>query len=468
MTSFLIPASSIDIGAKPFDNVYQGPTNMLEGISRVLNTTAVKQGLQNTSIGTDSTQNLPQGVLLKATLLVLTIKAADLNKAKGGYLPEAWGYRMVDDYEFQMGDSQMLRIKGDSNFLKVMADCETKSKRDELRKLGGEQLNITSDTNNVDAVAYIAVYLPFSNVNSSRCTPYDSSILNGPVSLTIRTRAMNKVMSKNKAATIVYPSVFGQAYIEQQTAIFADGPQDSIRDLVNTVGSPYKYTYAYIYPQYFTSVIDSSAPSTGQKVIVRLDQFKNGSVQSSDFWLTIESFKLSTVTKNLSSGADSAWNPHLFLQMSDVELLYGSNKIYRSDLQSNDFFDLTEYPVPASFDTQLVKYDEAANPTATSATSKWCHVQLAQYNERFFTNYAQTGPTLVNNSVQMEFYTPENDEIAGLLGLGVGVVTDVKLRLHANYNMQAAVRTANARTELIFVPPVVALQPIRASLEQAA
>lgn len=286
---------------------------------------------------------LPQGPLLSHCQITLSISGAQLNALSAAglfmYLPRGWGYRAILNYQILTGGSTQLRIYQQQLILKALEDCETNDKREAMLTLGGaEYTGQTLPTINgvtQDLIAYVHIYLPWSNLSCSRYIPYDSGILTKPISILFEFASPNQLFtfSAANAAAITsnpnYPSNFNRKYMTIQTSIMALGPSESIRPAVGPNGDS-QYNYAWIYPGPFTSDSFTGVPaSLNNRFSQRLDQFQNGNLQSMTFALERVSLGTSPDILMTASPNNGAF---MWEDMSNVEVRYAGQvkKIFGS------------------------------------------------------------------------------------------------------------------------------------------
>jgi hypothetical protein len=339
--------------------------------------------------------------------------------------------------------------------IKNISDCESGNKVKQVNKLAGEPF-AGVDLNPVSRVALVNLYLPCSNLSSTRYMPYDTNLLSRPVSVRIEFARIDEVMTWALADdTTIRPSLPSQyksCFVVCKNHLLVNGPTP-VRDLVGPRGNDF-YTYGYVYPQYYSTVVTGSSDKN-TPVVVDLKGFRAGSLQSIDLWLT-------RLTYDNVAGNDmykSVNQADLGYAMSNVELLYAGNCIYRSDLNVGQLLNLTDYSNGITYDSNTYKYQQAttADPIPITATSYVLHIQLSQFNERFFSNLTQAGVDMISQNVQLRFTSPTLAELAIPSSTPSTVVGQPKFLLNANYNMQAGVRTARGQTQLIFVAPAQAI-----------
>ena len=475
MTAFLPPSANLDVNSQNFDNVYQSESNQLMSVVRVLTGQCAKISLPSKAFGTQTTIDLPQNMLLGHTTLNLVMNASNIPTTTA--LSQGWGYTTLEWMEYQFANSERLRIEGVHMFIKNIADVESGEKKNSVISLGGEIYNggSAAEIAGKKVEAYVSLYLPFSNMSSARVLPFDSQIISRPVQLTLQFRQAREIFTANSAELgvpggIQYPSQFDDAYVMCKTMVMIDGRSDSIAAQVS-MGGGNKYTYGYIYPLAFTNSSDflGVAPSENKgKISVKMERFLNGSLQSIDVFVERLSFD-STPTSRYNGF--SAYNRLAKMaQISNAQLIFSGQCIWRSDNNSDKLMNLSEYPTTTDYEINDWSVNRTYSPTAGYLTQTkncgWTHIQLSQLNERVFTNLTETGVVLVSNQVLLEFNTPELYQLSEDFESDGVVAPDSQplYRLHAVYNYTGGVRVADGSCNLVFQPPQQALPSIAGAM----
>lgn len=466
---------SVPVLTTQWENVYQDSTNMRESRATAINSQCVKEAFRSTDMGGgDISIDLPHGPLLSHCLVCLKLKTADL--PAGAFLEAGWGYKAINWYEqIASNSSNQLRINGDMLLTRALADCETAEKRAALLQLGGPVYNgVPTSIKGEFLTAYIHIYLPFSNISATRYLPYDSMVLNKPYSLRFNLRASNELFSIAKplkaAVEATLPTKWSEIYLMIQTAQLAAGPSASISQVVGANGSS-SYVYGWSFPSYYYSSPFDGSSDKSNKCEVRLESFRNGSLSSMDIYLERLTLGNAAATGPPAVEANLTIKgnvPNAFVayeDLSNVEITYGGQCIYRSSDKSYMLMGLSEYTTEPQFKYSFpnMGVDMAIdNPIFTQEkTVKWVHVQLSQYNENFFTNLVQSGVSLVNNMCSITFNTPDPSELSnGTVGatskpvpLAIDPAQKIKYRLVVRYNYQAALTTYKGETDYTFLNP---------------
>jgi hypothetical protein len=464
MTSFLPVAESVLVSASEYDNVYQSASNTLKSASRVINAQTYQVSLPNMNLNTKQTLDLPTGQLLSTTVLVLKFTKAQIGIANLVLRPQ-WMYDAIEYVEYAFAGSERLVISGAHMLQKHLADCESGQKRISMMDLNGTPYlsGATAVVPAIDVIGYVNLYLPFSNMSSSRVIPFDASLLSRPVRISIKFASTSSLFCVQFGQTLnpLAPTAFTEAYIMVKTGLLKD-EADSIRDLVGPMGSS-QYSYGYQYPLAFeSSEAVPHYPETGtQKASVRVTGFQNGSIGSIDLWLRLEGYVYGAGV--VVATRNSVMNRNLSMKMRNIEILYAGQQIWTSPDEIDLMMALSEYPVNNTF--ALTTFNNDSNlvtnpPEDISATSVWYHCQLTQFNETFFSNLLQNGINVTNNTIEIRFHTPELSEVFDIAPQWDGVITTVSAptyKLMANINYQASILLQKGSAQTVFSPPIPVL-----------
>ena len=468
MTSYLPLVQSVPISASVFENVYQETSNTRKSRTPVVNSQVVKDVFNSSNIqgGGYTSIDLVQGPLLSHAMVCLKFSMAEMNAlvtaGKRVYLRPGWGYRCINNYQILTGGNTQLRVYGRQLQTKVWEDCETKEKRDAVMTLGGPEYNGSLLTE--DLVAYVHIYLPWSNISASKYLPYDSGILTKPIRLQFEFASNLQIFSFAQAdyAAIypLLPTAFLENYFMTQTALMALGPGESIRPAVGPNGQS-QYNYGWIYPSPFTSEQFTGVPaSSGALQSVRLQDFQNGNVQSITLYL-----------ERLTLGATGADIPIsqcpnseiVYEDITNVTITYGGQVVYRADDATNKLMALSEYTSTNDINVDFPNMSNLAitGPiTVNSRTASWVLINFAQFREQYFKNLVQDCVSPVNNMMLVQFNTPELTELSN--GAAGGNPTPIPATgipvqqptyvLHANYNMLGSLNTYKGYTDFQWLP----------------
>lgn len=448
MSTYLPLSSVVNTFHSPYNNVYQGSSNMKMSKVPVIQNTSIRNELSSNRFNSVTEINLPQNILLQNSILVLALRGGDLKK--GTFLEKGWGYSAVRKIRFQVsGSGQTLEMTGQALLMKNLADAESESKANQIMELSGEGFAGGADGDaNKTYYAYVNLYLPWGSVSSKRFIPYDASILRSSATITIEIDNVANFMSQSVGndPQIAYPSEFKEAFVLTRTQIMRE---PSPMPALYGPGTNGRYSYAYMYPQHalVKNVEGVSDDLTRQSIALK--GFRSGNLQSIDVWLERETFYENVPMSNSAHSRLRAYAP------TNVRLIYGGQEIYRSEADSAQLFNLCDNVINLTWAATVPGYVSGDDDTITvpeaGQQSAYVHIPVAQFNETVFCDLLQVGGDLISQDVQLEFNTPNPELI-------VPKDTNEPARqcrwsVHMNYNYLASVSTTSGDTQLEFVSP---------------
>jgi len=472
--------SSVAADYSLWENVYYSASNLRKTRTPCINSQIVKTVFPNMSIqGGQVSVDLPMGPILSHCQITLAISATLLNNLRAAnipvYLAPGWGYRAIQNYQIQTGGSTQLRVYQNQLFMQLFQDCETGDKRQAALQLGGPEYTGGADLTE-DLIAYVHIYLPWSNISAQRFIGFDSGLNTKPFTLLFEFSSPDQLFTYpqgNRAAitsNVNYPNAYTKKYLTIQTALMALGPSESIRPAVSALGSG-QYNYPWMYPGPFISSPFIGMPASGnQKQTVTLNQFQNGNLQS----ITL---MLKRVTAGVSIGTpaadvpinNSANNIMEFEDMTNIEVKYAGQVVFRSDDSINKLMNLSETAVENTIKISVPNWSNTVLTAGQSYNvqphnSSWVLVNFVQQRQSYMQNLLQDGVSLLANLLTVEFNTPElasltngtNATAPQPVGVVVGDVvkptTQPQYVLMASYNYQAAVNCYKSMIDMQFLP----------------
>ena len=443
MSSYVPISSVVNAFHTPYNNVYQGSSNLKMSKVPVIQNTSIRNELSSNRFNSVTDVNLPQNVLLENSFLVLAIRGSDLKV--GTFLERGWGYSAIRKIRFQVsGSGQSLEMTGQALLMKNLADAETSSKAARLMKLAGEPYDGVAAPDQEYYYAYINLYLPWGSVSSKRFCPYDGSILRSPATITIEIDNAVNFMSRSIGLDpiSVYPTQFSEAFVLTRTQIMRE---PSPMPAMFGPGTNGRYCYAYQYPQHQQIKNVTGVSDDAVRQSVQLKGFRSGNLQSIDMWLQRETFDADAPMNDSPHSRLLAYAPR------NIRVLYGGQELYRSELDTAQIFNLCTNTIDLVWDATSTSYvvGDAENEGNKAAVSQYVHIDLAQYNETVFTDLLQVGIDAISQDFQIEFNTPRP---ANLVPSDPGLA-EPKWTVHFNYNYLASVTTTGGDTQLEFVSP---------------
>jgi hypothetical protein len=280
LTTDLSPLQLVS-SSKIYDNVYSSEdTTRSSGISVYSNGLTYEQSATTTSMGSVVTLNINNVALLNTIYLNLRLVFDPSNKT---CLNRAWGFQAVDRISWRIGSSASYEFDGMTNYLAAVASCETREKCEAMLDSSGNQRysgvgNNNMNLNILSAVVPICV-VPFSTY-ANNVLPYDSSLLNSPIQVTITLSRGEAYQIVSDLANVAIP---GASIVNQYNDItfsvdqnlFENAKADSLK--MDMLANPVLInSYPYLFFQTATP-LDYTA-STTDFVNLNLTSFRRGNL----------------------------------------------------------------------------------------------------------------------------------------------------------------------------------------------
>jgi hypothetical protein len=190
------------------------------------------------------------------------------------------------------------------------------------------------------------------------------------------------------------------------------------------------YLYNFIYPQSFCSGLFKGSTDVCNKITRQLTGFASGSLVSISLFLAVKE----------TPGAPTK-NPLHFVKMSNVELFFNGQQIYRADDCDSEYFCLAEGLTNCSNEYTVL----LPNDTTTALISHYTDIVFSQYNEKSIQSLIQAGINISSQVLEVRFNTPNPSQSQGIID------QDTDFTLFANYNYQAQIETRNMNAQIKFL-----------------
>ena len=395
-------------------------------------------------------------------------------------LSEGWAWQLVRRYTMQYSGSNSLEIDGRQNFMRCMAECETKEKRQQLIKLGGSRVYVTGtvaggDIQLVGADAdgkvrgAVLLYTPHSSVSGAKQVGYDASQANSAPIIRLDLASAEEMYTNLSIAgdgaavvtniTAKMKQIKGRFYVGETDMI---DTANSRRDMVGPSGNSQSLMF-FAYPGDFNTVVKvpSIVSPEGRGVTastqlsrVTIDSFLNGSCQYLLLFVErLNGFSESVGLPGSAATARPKRNPLHYVQLQDIKLSYGGgNSVYEAPTQRiATLIDTVVNPLDSTFE-----YDALARTgdpdTVTVAkdakVSYFYRIQISQFSELYkMFSLLQTGANLGSDNLKLEFTILDQFGVTGPLA------PDIEYRVNVQQVYQTSMTTARGNIKWDFVNP---------------
>lgn len=304
---------------------------------------------------------------------------------------------------------------GQQHLMSIMQKCETLEKKDQLLRLGGDQIDDVTATTS-DAFIFIDVSVISRLVALEKKLPFDTSLLDLPIQIILFLDPFSAWMGGSG----VLPTAFtlGTFYVRQ---LEFKNKAHSLKELMRISPSA-EFIQPFDYPQPlnlpFTTSNNPVAP-----VLSTLVGFRNGNVVGIQF----------AVLKNSSllPGGGAAINVFDYEIMGDIILTFNGSVIWRSDGRLADAMSLMMSQTPNYF--QNSRLAGAVSPFPSTAINSYIYyIPFAQFDALKNEGDLASGLELGSNSMQLSFTTPNSNGVAATL--------------YVSYIYNAALKVGNSGT----------------------
>ena len=339
--------------------------------------------------------------------------------------PKAWGAMLIQSIEVRIGGSPQYQFSGESNFLRVMKEAETVTKRDWLLDCMGPALTDNHDfagtTPGVGIYeALVPIHLPSSTVKSlSDKLPLDLSLVTGTsYSIQVMFKPGASVFTSNGATTgALVPTALrdGQLLLRNQQFHSAS---ESLRDYYFQHPDKF-YSYPFVAMQSPASVAFTGSTDLGAPATFNLSSFKAGNCLGISMYIVKSS--------DLTNTSSSPYNPYNAVPVDDLQLYLNGSPIQRFRGKSwrllnaaNQYIDSPTFsepylypitPTPAAvpyFAFGTIGAPNQGLPAGAAYTwQPWYDFQFSQHDQvRTGDHISEVGLDLTNQTLQVSCVTP--------------------------------------------------------------
>jgi len=454
-------------------NLYQDDTNMRESAYRTLNRQNYSSSFDNVRMGsTANALSFNKDSIVNHVLVEFEFPSLDFASLSNGMgLSEGWAWQLCRRYTMQYSGSNALEIHGRDNFIRAMCEAETKEKRQQLIKLGGNAVYsdgtklIGADADGVVRGA-ILLYLPHSSCSGAKAIGFDCSQCNSSpiIRLDLSSPLEMWTVLKNASDTVVVSTaitngmqtVNGKFYVGETAMIDS---ANSRRDMVGPSGQSQSLMF-FGYPGNFQSIVEvfslvAAAPADvrvtrSDEVKVTIDSFLNGSCQYLILYVErLDGFDSSSGEGGVPTTNRPKRNPLKYVQLTDIKITYGGgNTIYEAPTSRiANLIDAVINPNDSTYDYDAL-YRSGIPDTVTASlspeTGYFYRIQLSQFSELYkMFSLLQTGANLGSDNLKLSCRIIDN--------LYTSSVEKIRYQVNIQQLYQASMTVARGNVKFDFV-----------------
>lgn len=455
-------------------NLYQDDTNMRESAYRTLNRQNYSVSFANVRMGsTANSLNFNKDSIVNHVLIEFElpgVNAATLSNGRG--LPAGWAWMLVRRYTMQYSGSNSLEIHGRDNFIRAMAEAETKEKRDQLIALGGSAVYksgpATVEGADSDGIIRGAVllYLPHSSVSGAKQIGFDCSQCNSsPIIRLDLTSALemwtdlknlSDTVAVNNSINEEMQKVNGKFYVGETAMIDS---ANSRRDMVGPSGLSQSLMF-FGYPGNFQTFIsiNSKVPTLPVDVQIEnsdtqnvtIDSFLNGSCQYLLLYVEREDgFEDAVGIGGVFATQRQKRNPLKYVRLSNIKITYGGgNTVYEAPTERiANLLDTVINPNDSTFNYESIYRSgvpDAVDVVKVPTQGYFYRIQISQFSELYkMFSLLQTGANLGSDQLKLSMQIVDNPYCQ--------TVRPIKYRVNVQQLYQASMTVARGNVKFDFV-----------------
>lgn len=401
------------------DTYYYGETNMEKQAYPCVTNNRFVQAFTN--LGQGSSQFILSPAQGMSDIVVQLTMGPVANAGLNLYLPNGWGYNMVNRYSVRYGSSAQYFFTGQQLLLQNAIDCENTQKVTDLLNSGGQSVTGAACGG---AIAYLYLKLPH---NSCRATgkplPFPSDLLVQPIVITIELLQASNVFIQGapNAGVANAPLALAAASLQLRQEMLTDTSDLLARRIDMN-------SHAYTFPLMYFAQQETQVPlvTGGAVQAVNLTGFRAGEVRNIILWLTLNSEQ-----NNNNTGT---YLPSKWYQPSNLQVTYNGEIFSRFDSLSAPLWNLINDEKASTVFFSGMPVIGGSGSTA-NYTSTWIDCPFAQVNVPYDKECKLVhGKPVLNAVVQVTLQTPDA----------------AAYTLHAMYLYNASLLCSRGSAEYIF------------------
>lgn len=311
-------------------------------------------------------------------------------------------YHVIDSIEISVAGSSPYQQTGAQMLHNILNNCDSKSKRDEIIKMGG---GASVADFSADTTYYAFIDVPWASIsNINPKLPLDTGLFNQPIQLTIYLKRGADVYFQTGGTGLTIPTSLISAEVQVRLATLKDQSKRlKLKTMKTGLGGEIieaheQYAYPFYYKQNSQSAVFSGLTVGTGKNELNISGFRKGALQGIRFSMYNSSTDPLAYNASASTNILKTENPLNF------ELLYNGLTLYRSIYDSWKMENLLE----SNSDNW-----EATTPYGTAYYS--VYVNMVDLLPKLSENIYQEGVDLSNQTLAIRLNTPTTNNYRFLL-----------------------------------------------------
>lgn len=395
-----------------------------------------------TSLSTGQQQGLtfvlPANSLLGG--VALSIKLPNNGAGGANYtryaLPRGWGYALIREVRVEIGGGNPIVVSGPLHTLNVLRQADTAHKRDAVYANGGRECLTLDEFQGDNLQCYVHLDLPFSKITAlSQKMPFDASLLSAPIRVQVDLNPLSSVICGDGVGGALPLNYEKGFFILSKEYQFVN-PSHSLRETLMS-NTDAVYNYPFLHQQTFSPY---PLPPAKDSYTIPLSGFITGQLLA--IVLALEDLTGTDKTRTACRTGAFPLAP-----MRNIQLSYGGQLLYSAPDGLSSLFELEHDTMPGAFEDSRIQYiDNAAHAagfTSSPVSSRYTVIQMAQFNEKIFSDrhsLYQYGPNVDTQTLTLSF-SP---------GLALEAASEgFRLWVGAIYNGMILCNSGNAKIEIL-------------------
>jgi len=373
--------------------------------------------------------------------IIMSMKLPEQGVVGGGgvdytglVLPRGWGYAALNRISIRYGSSSQFFQLGSQVLLENLREMPNPTTRDQLFELGGALMKQLSDFAGDNLYCYLYLNFPHNSPNGSlmKPNPFDTSLLSGPVVVTVELNPLSQIFSSTSADLTGVPAAFEKGYIQVKQVIANDSSKLMKMGSDTAYSFPTKAFYQNeVQIQVGAPLASPAPPAVPTRHNLLLSGFRNGEVSSLFFWVT----RNSDTNPNRNTGFVVQTTNYIL--PGDVEFLYNGTVFYRTFDKASQMFSVisTETPSNLSCTVLSIVGGTPATISSESSTASWTEIPFAQVFEQLSGSHLYVSGKKFENAVaNLAITLPDADAYT----------------IHVVYSYNAVLLTKGGMSEYVF------------------
>lgn len=421
----------VRVGA-PLDLYYTDESNCLKQSIPTEVNTRYTQDFSNKGAGV-SVFTLSPNAGYGKVILVLGYNASSINTQVGDKaLERGWGYKALAQISFRISGSSQYFLTGSQLLARNMRLCRTKTQRDAILALGGQECKVATDFD-VAQYAYIPLSLWNTPSDDGLNIPLSSDLLSSQIQITAQLNPTSAFWAVDGAtvipAPVAAPAAFDIGYLQCEQIEMRDKSM-SLANRIDMNSHMYSMPLPTFDQQEFTSIV----PVQNTEFSAVLSGFRAGELKKLQVYFTQN-------TTDAIAGGSSVANNNFFYAPRAITMLYAGQVYSQFNDGTSAIWNLLGGTAPSAVD-QSALFLSAGAWNSAPVLSQWAELPFAQSTSADHeADILVHGKEILNGILNLQVIPPAAPAVIGVTS---------SWTMHVIYVYNATVAFSRGSAELLF------------------